>query len=353
MSDLFGVISDSHNHNFSTFSKTLPNGVNDRLQWIVDETVRAAEAVKANHGNVLVHCGDVFHVRGSVAPSVLNPTVDAYRKIVHEIGLEVYVLAGNHDLEGKNATKLGNAGEALSGVGVKVISEPFIHHGHKFVLIPYYDSCDKLREVIREQQANIPSDIIKEYSLFIHAPMNGVIAGIPDHGFSAKELEGFGFKRVFCGHYHNHKAFGEVYSVGALTHQTFGDVGSRAGFLLVNDKVTHYPTNAPRFVDFDPEWCELEEVEHVTGNYVRAKLENASNDEVEQVRKYLIERGAAAVTIIHVPKSATERDGEAIASIEAGASMRVSLADWCTKREYSAKVIAAAQAILDEVEAKV
>lgn len=353
MSELFGVISDSHNHNWNTFSKTLPTGVNDRLQWILDETKRAAENVKMAGGDTLVHCGDVFHVRGSVAPSVLNPTVETYKYITKELGMNVLLIAGNHDLEGKNSTKLGNAGEALAGVGVDVISQPHVLHRLKFVLLPYYDSCDKLREVIKEQQTHIPDDEICEYTLFIHAPMNGVIAGIPDHGFSAKELESFGFKRVFCGHYHNHKAFGEVYSVGALTHQTFGDVGSKAGYLLVSDKVTHYPTNAPRFVDFDPEWDELEEVENITGNYVRAKLESATNDEVEQVRKYLIERGAAAVTITHVPKSVTVREGEEAPSVEAGASMRVSLADWCKKREYSAQVIADAQSILDDVESKV
>lgn len=351
MTNLFGVISDSHNHNWATFCSTLPNGINDRLQFILDETWRAAETVKKAGGGMLVHCGDLFHVRGSVAPSVLNPTVALYRKITQELGVDVLLIAGNHDLEGKNATKLGNAGEAMVGAGVRVISEPMIHHGLKFVLIPYYDSCDRLREVIKEQQMLIPSELRNQYSLFIHAPLNGVVAGIPDHGFSSHELQSFGFKRVFCGHYHNHKAFGEVYSVGALTHQTFSDIDSKAGFLLVSDTaVTHYVTNAPRFVDYDTTWDELEEVEYITGNYVRARLENASNEDVIAVRNYLTERGARAVQVLHVPKTSATRD--TTATVEAGASIRVSLSDWCDKNGFDAEVAKEAQSIMDEVESK-
>lgn len=351
MTKPFGIISDTHNHNWTTFGTTLPTGINDRLQFILDETIRAAETVKAAGGDTLIHTGDLFHVRGSVAPSVLNPTVDVYRKIIHEIGVKVLMIAGNHDLEGKNSSKLGNAGEAVSGVGVTVVSEPFIHHGNKFILIPYYDSCDRLRAVIKEQLALIPSELRDEYSLFIHAPLNGVVAGIPDHGFSSHELKALGLKRVFCGHYHNHKAFGEVYSVGALTHQTFSDIGSRAGFLLVNESaVTHYVTNAPRFVDYDPSWDEMEEVEYVTGNYVRARLENATNEDVIAVRNYLVGRGARSVQVIHVPKSEVSR--ETTSTVEAGASVRVSLADWCKKNDYDDAVSREAQSILDEVESK-
>lgn len=352
MSNIFGVISDTHNHKWDTFSNILPSGVNDRLQFILDDTWRAAQTVKANGGGTLIHTGDLFHVRGSVSPSVLNPTVDLYQRIIKELELDVVLLAGNHDLEGKHATKLGNAGQALAGIGVRVISESFDDQGLYRIYIPYMDSCDKLREEINRMLEPLPIMTRAKYDLFLHAPLNGVVAGIPDHGLSALELSKLGVNRVFCGHYHNHKAFGKVYSVGALTHQTFGDVNSLAGFLLVNDDtVTHYVSNAPRFVDFDPEWSELEEAEYIQGNYVRAKLDNASNDEVEQVRKYLTDLGARSVQIIHVPK--TEVSRECAASIEAGKSIRVSLHEWCAANSYDAAVATEAQSILDEVEAKV
>lgn len=350
------IISDTHNHNWSVFSHTLPTGVNDRLQYILNETWRAAQTVKEQGGNTLIHTGDIFHVRGSIAPSVLNPTVELYARIVNNLGLNVYLLAGNHDLEGKNSTSLGNAGEALAGVGVWVISSVFADEHNKRLFIPYFDSCDQVRAHIERFIRDKAGDVreIEQWTLYLHVPLNGVLSGIPDHGFSPEELNDYGFKHVFCGHYHNHKTFEGVTSVGALTHQTFGDVGTKAGFILFDsaeNTLTHYVSNAPRFVDFDPEWDEMETVEYVTGNYMRVRLESATNEEVEEIRKYLTAQGAAAVQVTHVPKVTVSREGGS--SIEAGASIRVSLHDWCKSRGYDDVVGVEAQKIFDEVEAKV
>lgn len=349
------IISDTHNHNWSVFSKTLPTGINNRLQYILDETWRAAEQARAVGAKALIHTGDIFHVRGSVAPSVLNPTVELYARIVNDLGLHVYLLAGNHDLEGKNATSLGNAGEALTGVGVTVVSSVFADEHNKRLFIPYFDSCDAVRghikDFIREKWDD--ADEIAQWNLYLHAPLNGVIAGLPDHGFDPAELSAFGFNHVFCGHYHNHKVFDGVTSVGALTHQTFGDIGAKAGFVLYDyDKsaVIHYPSNAPRFVDFDETWDDLSMVDQVAGNYVRVRLASASNEEIEGFRKELEEIGAAGVQIVHAPKIEVSREGGA--SIEAGASIRVSLNDWCKSRGFDDAVGIEAQSIMDEVEAK-
>jgi DNA repair exonuclease SbcCD nuclease subunit len=353
---LEALISDTHNHNWSVFSKMMPDGMNNRLQIILDETWRAAVVAKDAGASALIHTGDIFHVRGSVAPSVLNPTVELYARIVNELGLNVYLLAGNHDLEGKNSTSLGNAGEALAGVGVTVVSSVFADHRNKRLFVPYFDSCDAVRKQINDFIASKGGDAkeIAEWTLYLHAPLNGVLVGLPDHGFNPVELEAFGFKHVFCGHYHNHKRFDSVTSVGALTHQTFSDIGSKAGFVLFNretNAVTHYTSNSPRFTDFDETWDDLSMVEQVAGNYVRVRLSAATNDEIEGFRKDLEEMGAAGVQIVHVPKVEVSREGGS--SIEAGASIRVSLNDWCKSRGYEERVGMAAQSIMDEVEAKV
>ncbi len=349
MSKSYGVISDTHNHNWATFSHILKEtGLNNRLQHILDETWRAAARVRDEGGEVLVHCGDLFHVRGNIAPSVLNPTLELYRKIVNELGIEVRILAGNHDLEGNDADELGNAAVALRGEGCHVYSETYFCKALKHLYVPYCHSVKQLRNALKEYVAQL-GDEISEWTLFLHAPMNGVIAGIPDNGLSATELKALGFKRVFCGHYHNHRNFDQkVFSIGSITHQTFSDVDSKAGFLIVNEsEVTHFPTSAPKFVDFDPDWTDEEQAEYVIGNYVRVRLQEATNDDVEATRKLLTELGAAQVQIIHVPaKSVESRKGK---SIDAGASVRVSISDWCKAQEYDDEVAQLAQEIADEV----
>lgn len=349
MTGKYGVISDSHLHNWATFSHIVKEtGINNRLQWIMDEIWRAAKTVKEQGGDTVIHCGDVFHVRGNLAPSVLNPTVSLFERIVNELEMKVYILAGNHDLEGDSSSRLGNATVALEGAGCTVFSEPFIDSHMKRVFVPYVHSMKQLREIIADAAEGDKS----EWALFLHAPMNGVITGIPDNGLSAGELQKLGFGAVFCGHYHNHRVFdGNVCSVGATTHQTFSDVNAKAGFIITDTKtITHYPTSAPKFVDFDPEWDEIEEAAYITGNYLRVKLENATNEEVEEIRKYLKDMGAAYSQIIHVPKSTVAR--EDVSSLEAGSSMKVSISDWCTKQGYDEQVALESQSIADEVDAR-
>jgi hypothetical protein len=142
------------------------------------------------------------------------------------------------------------------------------------------------------------------------------------------ELSDLGFNRVFVGHFHNHKSFenGKVYSVGATTHQTWNDPGSRAGFCMVYpDRVEFIPSSAPSFVDIKkPE--EVEE-EVVSGNYVRLKLVDVTEAEIKTFRTELENLGAKGVNIIATKKTESTR----AASISSGASLEVSVAEYIEK----------------------
>lgn len=297
----YGVISDTHHHNWSQFATTLPNGVNSRLQVILDETWRAAEWVKSKGGTHLFHTGDLMHVRGVVAPSVLNPTLDVYARIVRDLGLSVHILSGNHDLEGNESSALGSSVTALRGVGVTVVNEPCHIASLNVLMIPWQPSVDALRAKVAEFYP-----ISRNTDLFIHAPMNGVISGIPESGLGPEEVAAWGFRRTFVGHYHNHRAFnGDVYSVGALTHQTFGDIGAMAGFLMVDDFcVQHCPSMAPKFMDVylsdDPD----EGREAMQGNYIRCKPQDFNEEQLRALREELLLEGAAGV-VMHPVKSSS------------------------------------------------
>jgi len=107
-----------------------------------------------------------------------------------------------------------------------------------------------------------------------------------------------GYARVFCGHYHQHKAFDNVYSVGALTHQTWGDAGSLAGGLIVTEEsVEHFETKAPKFVDFRHGDDESEV--DAKGNFVRFHVGSVSMEEVAELREYIINTMEAHDVVIH------------------------------------------------------
>lgn len=323
----YGIISDTHHHAWSAFAEVTPAGVNSRLQMLLDETKRCAAEVRKAGGDTIVHGGDLFHVRGSIAPSVLNPTMDCYRELIKD-GFKIVINAGNHDLEGKTADRVGSAITALEGIGCKVVNS--FEYGMKalerVVLIPWVQDVNVLKALIEKMRDS--DEHPEELDLILHAPIDGVIDGIPPHGLDAAYLKALGFKNVFCGHYHHYKYFGDgVYSIGALAHHTWSDIGSKAGFLIVDDTdVRWFKSHAPEFVEITTETDPDEIAMTVDGNYVRAKLKSAKQSDVEDSRQFLMDQGAKGVIIV------VEREAAGItrtgATVKAGASMEVSVSDF-------------------------
>lgn len=314
-----GIISDTHYHPWSAFAKQ-EGYTNSRLRILIDETRKAAIHMKSAGCTALFHGGDIFHVRGRTAPSVLNPVVALYDEIVNQIGLPVYLLAGNHDLEFDDSNSIGNSGEALSHVGVHVVSDgPFFECENRVLMVPWHAKQQKLMDAITELMGDIDAATA---TLLIHAPVNEIIPGLPDHGIDPDKLVSLGFKRVFSGHYHNFKRVRPtVFSIGALTHQTWGDVGSKAGYLIVDDKgtasdVQHFETDAPKFIDM--EGIGEEEFDTLAGNYVRARIEIENETEVTAYREMLVgELGADSALILPIRKAkAITRVGAAKTSLD-------------------------------------
>lgn len=305
---IFGVASDVHLHKWSAFSKPLPSKVNSRLQIILDELIRVAETIVKAGGDRLVITGDLFHVRGSISPSVLNPAIETFQKL-HTVGINrITILAGNHDLESKDSSRLTNANVSLSSMPfVHVVSESEYEEKNNALYIPWIDNCDDLMTEIKDWLTEIvPADKHAETDLFIHAPMDDVLPNMPGHGLNPSDLKALGLNRVFCGHYHNHKEVkGNVFSVGALTHQTWGDVNSKAGFMIISgDEICHHPSSAPSFVDYDEKIDPREAPDLFKGNYVRVKLTEADPSEIAEIRDYLMNECNALDCIIQAqPKS--------------------------------------------------
>jgi len=330
----YGIISDTHHHQWSAFSTTLPSGVNSRLQTLLDETIRCAEEVRAAGGNTIIHAGDLFHVRGSIAPTVLNPTMDCYRGLINK-GFHIIILAGNHDLEGKTSERVSSAITALEGVGCVVVNSVNYSVMDEVAMIPWDASIPSLKAKI---DAVDPADRPK-CDLILHAPIDDVIPGIPPHGLDAAYLKALGFRRIFCGHYHHHKDFGDgVYSIGALAHHTWSDVGTKAGFLIVGpdkDDVTWRASRAPEFVEITPA-TDPDSIDLIAdGNYVRAKIKTTKTSDIEESRDYLMKCGANGVVIV-AEKDATvsKRTG---ATVSAGASIETSVTEFINVSGYGSK----------------
>ena len=146
----FVAISDTHLHNWSQFAIPTESGINSRLLQILKAIEEAACAADyhAPAGVVptVYHGGDLFHVRGSLTPSVLNAVLDFFKTIHRDYGVRFRMIAGNHDLETKDSCPMGNAAAALNSLPfVEVVSEKTLFEDHKVALLPWRHSMDDLR----------------------------------------------------------------------------------------------------------------------------------------------------------------------------------------------------------------
>lgn len=335
----FGIISDTHHHNWSAFATMTPSGVNSRLWQILDETYRCADEVQKAGGDTIYHGGDLFHVRGSIAPSVLVPTLDVYKSII-ERGVKIIINAGNHDLEGKEADRVSSAITALEGIGCTVINRPDIlrfdpaaGNGPGMYVIPWIPDIAELKSFLDEVLS--PSER-KDLDVLLHAPIDGVISGLPDHGLTDAYLAGLGYRRVFAGHYHHHKDFGNgVYSIGSLTPQTWSDIGAKSGFLIVSDAgVKWFASHAPSFVEIngatDPDEIPL----IVDGNYVRVTINSSKAADVEAMRSFLTDCGAKGVVVLQDTKAVPVTARAGGVTLKAGATLEQSIGDFIAAQAF-------------------
>ena len=326
MTKPFGLTADVHLHPWSAFSTVLPSGLNSRYAGQLGELSRLAQSTAAAGGKYVVIAGDLFHVRGSVSPTILNALRDELSTLSYELGIKWVILSGNHDLEGRNSERLGSAVTALEGDNVQVINETTYLPEIQATLIPWIENIDKLKEEI----TNAP----KCANLILHAPVDGVIPGLPSHGLTSEWLAAQGFGRVWSGHYHNHKEMesGKVISIGALSHLTWSDVGSRAGFHVVHESGSNwFASHLPSFLDLDEiigVTVNHEELPMVVdGNYVRIKVEASKVKDVEDARQELLKMGAAGVLVRALPKPEAHMV-RASSSVKAGSSLESSVTDY-------------------------
>lgn len=298
------VVSDTHFHNWTQFSHTTPQGVNSRLENDLNVFTKACEEAKAEGCTGFIHCGDLFHVKGKIETTVLTSVLSTLEdQVASKFPFSIF-LTGNHDIAFSESKKwAGNAlmiGSWLSKQcllancvwgSAQYESDNPLSSGTMFM--SWHKNVEEWKSSF-EQYPYPQLDKVK--FVFTHAPIDGVVPGVPAGGITQEYIGSTGFEgKIFAGHYHNHKEISpQLISVGALTHHSWSDVGSKAGYLIVDTLSGDYEfreTSAPRFIDLDTiKVASAEEYSALcAGNYVRltveGELEKAKQiqDEIKEV----------------------------------------------------------------------
>lgn len=302
MKMIYGVISDPHYHSWSAFSTIHVSGLNSRLKIQLDATIEAAKAIKASGAKYMFVAGDTFHTRGSITPSVLHFVTETYKQIINEIGLSVIMLAGNHDLETNDSVFSANAAASLQSIGVTIVCGPAHSVKIEDITVHFISWRNSHAELLADMKSLREKAGDGIHDIVIHTGINKAIPTMPDVGIEAQNLQDLGFRLVLSGHYHNHKEIiPGVVSVGALTHQNWGDVGTLAGFMIVSadGSFTQHETTAPKFVSLEGDVTEDE----IRGNYVRYRAVIEDEHEGIHLKEQLATLGAAGVVTNLIKKS--------------------------------------------------
>ena len=215
-------IGDIHFHNYKNHSQLYENGMNSRLADGLDVFSQAHSLAVKTGCKLMCVTGDVFHVRGVVKPSVFNEVAKAFSRVVRS-GIDVVVIAGNHDFENFNygTVSIEGLGYIRHGKnGVYVATEPtaFDLHGYNILGIPYVHDIDSFKAKYEELSKRCNPDIT-----LIHQGIDEIMPDVPREGVTVEYLETHNKGFIFAGHYHFplHKA--RVINVGAPYQQSFND----------------------------------------------------------------------------------------------------------------------------------
>jgi DNA repair exonuclease SbcCD nuclease subunit len=322
------IWSDLHAHPHKFGATVSASGQNSRLADCID-IVRHINVISfTKQCSLRLFCGDMFHVRGKIAPSVLNPV---YRLISesHTIsnGMLDVMIPGNHDDEARSDGETSiDVFSEIPGVDIFKEYGFDVEHIHEnpgtssstmisigIGWVAYHPDVEVMRARIK-RVSEIRADRLRTFGdmgcIFImHHGVDKIIPGIPDAGLTVSDLP-VEFDWIFCGDYHHHREIipGKAWFVGAPLQHNFGDTGENRGYLILDldtGKVEQHVINStPEFVTLrvtgNPPVNELVCTDHAKtklspykDNFVRIVCDNEAR--LQQLTDMVVKEGAKAV----------------------------------------------------------
>lgn len=299
--------SDLHMHTFKEFDEISDRTGSKRLDNIVESVEYIRDYCFENKITQVIFAGDAFHTRGKVDILAFNSLYDVM-KTFPEYGIEVVMIAGNHD-QSSNAKLPPHALHSFGDIeGIKVYGDLGIHQIEDdgvpidIVCVPYNKDAQRIKDWISEVAS---TDMGYSRILVGHLGVSGATVGSTSYpmaeAFSIHDLKPDYFHYIVMGHFHKRQFLGgypNSFYCGAPIQHSFSDEGEDKGFYIIDtDKryeVTFVPIPNPMFRTVTlPISEELVKELEERGDYVRIKA-NEDNiqdftNSVSQDLKYKVE----------------------------------------------------------------
>jgi DNA repair exonuclease SbcCD nuclease subunit len=265
----FVVTADWHIEQYRNLAKEGEDFLTSRAKDIRDSIRFMGRYMKENGILTMIHGGDVFHKQDEIEVPIYNLAYDEL-KALHEAGLVVHILKGNHDEANKtpDLTCLRPLSEVAASLVIKARSLRI--NGVWFFFIPYETVAEFDRDLeallgSADYRAPGPKVLVAHIGIS-EARFNESYTASKHAETTAAGLHSDKFSLVLLGHYHMYQKVGSnIYYPGAPLQHDFGDRGQARGFLDItvyqdgtSDVVFVPIPGTPRFhyvpvAEYDPE----------------------------------------------------------------------------------------------------
>lgn len=245
------ITADLHAHDYTSFARTLPNGMNSRLMRCAVALCQISTQCIGKKIDEFWHLGDLFHARTKIDTAVYDTI---YRTINTTMVFNtIRLLTGTHDLYLKDGS-INSLRPFSNKANIYAKPEAFSVSSNVGVgALPYMKDYEKIRQHVEE--------LLKQLERYDHKVLIshlGVVEGAMDGGYRSRNelpLENLcpgKWDLVLLGHYHRRQQLApNVWYIGAPIQQDFGDEGNEDGFMVLDTdtlELEAVPIVSERFV---------------------------------------------------------------------------------------------------------
>ena len=199
--------------------------------------------LKEKNIKTIIHMGDCFDNRKSIDFKALEWSKRVVFDPAAEMGINIHLVTGNHDVYFKNTNSVNSPGLLLQTYSnVKTYSDPTEVNigGLDILFLPWInqENESKTLKTIEKTTCRVSMGHLELQGFRVNRQL------IMEHGLESKLFEKF--DRVYSGHYHTRSNNGKVFYLGNPYEMYWTDVNDTRGFHIFDtETLEHTPINNP------------------------------------------------------------------------------------------------------------
>ena len=250
----------------------------------------------------VIHLGDVVERRKFINFKTLNSMKDILFDPLDEMGGNIKIIIGNHDIYYKNTLSVNSMNELTKGMPhVTVYDEPCevsLTNDHKVVFLPWIcdDNEKQTKELIEKTRTKVA---------FGHLHIQGaehIKGSISFDGHSPSMFKAF--QKVFSGHFHHPSETGNITYLGNPYEITWSDYNDPRGFHIYDTETmeTEFiqnPYSMFHKIYYDDDKLDYGDLSQYEDSYVKIIVQKKNNSYLfETLMDKLIDVGVGHISVV-------------------------------------------------------